>query len=232
MDGYTAIVGFDLAWAGQTGWALLLLDRDGYYFYETGVIRAKRKTKTEKDKALRALNLVDGIRAVLSRDEVVVAARVVICYENPLKWLLAASRQHRRRRPVTRNSLMAGAFCVTCFHVAVAMYMRELEPGEDELEIVAVDTQSARSKFGVGDLTKQDETLIDYFEAMPGFADRKKACVGAAVLLRLFQEDRLGEPGVAHGLDMDHQADALLMCFVVGDEEKLRLMEDFLDKNG
>jgi hypothetical protein len=225
------VVGFDLAWAGEKGWAKLHHD-GGYSHYETGVIKPKTADASAKSRllrkynwdgevaeALRADSIIGGLGRVLSGAERSMhelgSWRLALVYESALHWLLSASRRRGRRKPATRNSLMASAFSVACFWAAVGVWIEGLEPGLVEwLSVTSIDTRKARATLGVGDLPGG---YLDVFtedrELMKGYDDPQKAAVGLAVSLRLEQEGfgRLVPP-------TDHEADAACFAFVRGDE--------------
>lgn len=218
------VISFDLAWAGKTGWAVIDWCCGSYTSVKTGTIESsikKKGTDAEIAKAVRAHVLEQQIYDVLATTGILGVEHVVVCYESALSWLLAASRASGRRKPVTRNSLMASAFSIACFWAAFGRWLTETnEVGwhkGTKIQLKAVDTRSARAAFGVDDLPAQ-RAKLDEIEAMKGYADRKKALVGLAVATRL-ESEGLG----FIVLLTDHEADAVLFGLVVADQAVLEM---------
>ena len=214
------VIAFDLAWAGKIGWARLSWGAGRYTHFETGIIKPYYRVDKPVYQAKRAAGIVDELLLVLRSNHVAAYDRVVFAYETPLHWLLSASKRKKRKGPpVTRNSLLGMAFAVNCFHVAMGQYLSGCgRDGKDWFDVRAVDTQTARSAFGVHDLTALAQPRIRELAVLPGYADAKKACVGAALEIRL-QHEGLG--GLA--IETDHEADAGVFAFYVADEEILRM---------
>lgn len=226
------VISFDLSWAGQTGWASVrqpLVFSDKGMIVKTGIIKPAINTRgINKDLAMsrRASALVEGIMQVVL-SEIAIAenclgqdANLVVAYENCLTWLLAAAVNKKNiRRPVTRDSLVGSVLPVACFWTALGIIDRP------EIIIIPVDTQAARRKFGVEyyiGMGARARNMVTSVEKMKGYEDHVKACVGAAVALRL-ENDRMG---AADDLipETDHEADALLFALTVYDEQKLLWM--------
>ena len=205
-----AVASFDLAWSGDTGWAVLCWN-GRYTDARSGVIHLPAFSD-EVGKAKNAGRLVDAVAEVLL--SLPLAHRVVVCYESSLTWLLAAARDGKKtRKPVTRDSLMASAFSVTCFWIALAGWLRTgVEP-----KVVPVDAQMARRRLGADKAGMTHRVLVREAMDMPEYGkDRVKAGVGAAVAVRMQHE--------GFGLTLpptDDEADALCAAFAVADAELL-----------
>lgn len=212
------IVSFDLAWTSPTGWASLKWE-EGYRELETGTIITRPGTKLQLEKGgfsgeaqdvVRADSLADSIISVLVRASSDEPGRMIVAYESPVKWLLAASRSRRRNKPVTRVSLMAMAQVIGVFRTAVGGWWGERLP-DYPVEIVPVDTRAALAQFGMGDFYCPRGDIEKLLE-LGGYADEKKVLRGLAVAARLETEGLT--PVVP---ETDHEADAALFAFVVMD---------------
>lgn len=211
-------VSLDLAWTGKTGWASLKWE-NGYQSLLTGTIITRPGTKPQLEKrrlfgeaeeVVRADSLADSIISVLVRESSDELDKMIVAYESPVKWLLAASRSRRRKKPVTRVSLMAMAQVIGVFRTAVGGWWVQRMP-DFPVEVVPVDTRAALAQFGMGDFYCPRGDIEQLLE-LGGYADEKKALRGLAVAARL------GAEGLTPVIpETDHEADAALFAFVVMD---------------
>lgn len=214
------IFSFDLSWAGKTGVAVIIVS-DSSYTLTTSEIKppSHRGKVTPLVQVNRATVYVENLLAVLGGldDLIKNDTEIVIAYEDPTKWLIGAAKSgygtkyKKRRRPVTRNSIMGATYPITCLWVAIGQWLAGFEDPDFAVAVRDVDTRQARKLFGVNDwLNLKDPAgkLLRELEDSRGYADSVKAAVGVAVHYRLLED----------GIDMvpisDHVADAILFGLV------------------
>lgn len=208
-------IAFDLGWASDTGFALVT-------GWPIAVVRhgcispPKRRGKvTDEVRVARGLNLMRGVSKVLALGDAffLTCEKVIVSYEDPTRWLLAAARGGgKRRRPVTRASLLGAVHPLACFWLAYGLWRERW--AQRDIELVALDTRKARRDFDVDTwccLEPMTQKLLDSKK----YDGLVKAEVGAAVYARLKHE------GIGLVSPTDHEADALLFALVMLDRAKM-----------
>lgn len=189
------ILAFDPSWAGVVGW--------GYIFGETirsGSFKSKKKAN---EPCRRSYELFQGYLRVLKQS--FMEDEIIIGYENPLGWLLAAARRGRGgRRPVTKASLNGAVMAVGVCRMAIGWLINQ---NDLDITIVEVDTQKARREMGVDHWANIYHSDVNKLLELGGYDNQKKAMVGVAVA-RILENDGFE---LTYPPD-DHQADALLFA--------------------
>lgn len=205
------IISFDPSWAGHIGSAALSVQNGEIVGVRTESFKMPSGKPEIRDlkRGNAAIKAYVDTLNLLATDW---SSNVIICYENPTTWLLGAASSGRKRshRPVTKASLNAATMAVGAVKCAIGIWYHNLpERLRSRVTVTDFNAYPVRQKLGVKDLAAYRRDLVDTLASLPGYEDKKKAAVGAAVSVLLAEEGIEAPDGSMYYPPTDHEADAL-----------------------